>query len=182
MIANRSPKLANGNGVGRAVNFDCGSMVEFRLQIDPETKGLDEIGFSTNGCGYMVAAAQSLVDEFERKDLRKLHGCSDDELLSFIGSRIGQVPATRRRCLETASESFRAAIGDHRQRVIDEFRGEVALICSCFGIDEDRILSVIRETHAADADDVARGCNAGSGCGSCRMLIEDLIKIQQDAS
>jgi NAD(P)H-nitrite reductase large subunit len=53
------------------------------------------------------------------------------------------------------------------------------LICTCFGISEDTIQSVISETGAETVEAVGDACNAGTGCGSCRFLIQELIDIHQ---
>ncbi len=178
IIAKKSRDTIVNNGEGRAMSFECGSMAQIQLRIDTTTKTIDTIVFSSNGCGYMVAAAQSLADEFKGRNLKDLHGAESDEISIAIERRTGELPVSRRQCLHTAIESFRNAVADHRKRVVEEFRGEVALICTCFGIGEDRIIDVIRETNAVDPNDVARACNAGNGCGSCRMLIQELIDTQ----
>jgi NifU-like protein len=181
IIARRLNRSFVNNGEGRAVSFECGSVVAFRVKIDTATKSIDAIEFSSNGCGFMIAAAQSLAEEFEGRNLRELHGADSNEITSVIECRIGDLPASRRQCLETSIEAFRNAVADHRKLVVDEFRGDIALICTCFGIGEDRIIEAIRETKAADTADVARACNAGSGCGSCRMLIQELIDAHSTA-
>jgi NifU-like protein len=178
IIAKKLRDTIVNNGKGRAVSFECGSMVNFVVRIDTATKSIDEIAFSTNGCGYMVAAAQSLVDEFEGRNLKQLHGADSNEISGVIERRTGEMPGSRKQCLDTSIEAFRNAVADHRKRVVEEFRGDVALICTCFGISEDRITDVIRETNASDPNDVARACNAGNGCGSCRMLIQELIDMR----
>lgn len=153
-------------------------MLNFTVRIDTLTKTIEEIAFSSNGCGYMVAGAQSLADEFKGRNLQDLHGTDSNQITSVIERRIGELPTSRKLCLHTAIEAFRNAVADHRKRVVEEFRGEVALICTCFGVSEDRIVDVIRETKAIDPNDVARVCNAGNGCGSCRMLIQELIDMR----
>jgi bacterioferritin-associated ferredoxin/NifU-like protein involved in Fe-S cluster formation len=178
IIAKKSRGSIINNGDGRAVSFECGSMVNIRLRIDTATKNIAEMAFSSNGCGYMVAAAQCLADEFRGRNLKDLHGAETDEIASVIERRTGELPASRRQCLDTAIEAFRNAVADHRERIVEEFRGEVTLICTCFGVSEDAINDVIRETQAADPGDVARVCNAGNGCGSCRMLIQELIDMR----
>lgn len=177
MVAHRSQKDFNNNGEGRAVSFECGSMVSIRLKVNTSTKTIEQIAFSSNGCGYMVAAAQSLVEAFENSNLKDLHGADRAQLRAVIEDLIGGFPKPRKQCSDTTIEAFRSAIADHRKRIVDEFRGDVALICTCFGISEDRIVEAIRETQAVGTDDVARACNAGNGCGSCRMLIQELIDV-----
>ncbi len=48
------------------------------------------------------------------------------------------------------------------------------IVCVCHGIPCKRIRSVIRE-GAETVDAVGAACGAGTDCGSCREMIEDLI-------
>jgi bacterioferritin-associated ferredoxin len=49
------------------------------------------------------------------------------------------------------------------------------IVCVCHGIPCKRIRSVIRE-GAETVDAVGAACGAGTDCGSCREMIEDLIE------
>jgi NifU-like protein len=81
----------------------------------------------------------------------------------------------RRQCADIAIEALHAAFAHLRSRRIEEFTGEKALICTCFGVSEETIETNIRVRHLKTVDDVADACNAGSGCGSCRMLIDEML-------
>jgi len=87
----------------------------------------------------------------------------------------------RQHCFDLALEAFRSALADHRNRTIEEFRGEKALICTCFGVTEETIVGVI-EAGASDVSQVSAACNAGLGCGSCQMLIRELIDAHDHES
>jgi len=63
----------------------------------------------------------------------------------------------------------------YRELRVSEYEGEKALICTCFGISEDTIVATIKENKITDVEEVADQVRAGSGCGSCRMLIQELI-------
>jgi NifU-like protein len=71
--------------------------------------------------------------------------------------------------------AFRAALAEYRSKVIEEFKGERALICTCFGVSEDTIIKTIERDAPTDISEVSAACKAGTGCGSCRMLIQELI-------
>lgn len=166
----------NANAVGTGANFSCGSFVRFSLEIDIETSVITDISFQSNGCGYIVVTANLLSESLLARSLTELHGLSDTELSETIPKVIGPIPASRTECLNVCFQALRSALADFRRLKINEFSGEKALICTCFGVTEERIEAVIKETNAISIDDVAEVCNAGRGCGSCRMMIEEMIE------
>ena len=123
----------------------------------------------------MAAGAEILAESLTGRRLTVLHGLSDTELAEIAQNELGDVPAARRECIEAGIQALRSAFAAFRVSRIEEFAGEQALICTCFGITEGRIEAVIRETGAVSVEDVSAACNAGLGCGSCRMIIEELI-------
>lgn len=130
----------------------------------------------------MIAAAAALADNFNETELASLKGAKEKEIAAHIEELLGKFPADRRNCLLTVIEAFRAALADHRNRVIEEFSGEKALVCTCFGITEERVIEVISIENVTEVSQVSDLCNAGSGCGSCRLLIQEYIDIRQSGS
>lgn len=51
------------------------------------------------------------------------------------------------------------------------------LVCHCFGIN-DRRIEIEVGLGATDAEDIARRCGAGSDCGGCYDMIEDILEIK----
>lgn len=49
------------------------------------------------------------------------------------------------------------------------------IVCVCHGVPCNRIRSVVRE-GAETVDAVGAACGAGTDCGSCRDMIEELIE------
>jgi len=178
----RSPKFTgvpeHANAEGKAASFICGSFVEFSLRIDTGTKTILDARYTTNGCGYMIAAGECVAREVVGTKLTDLGGA--DEMARSVFSTLGNVEAGRTHCLDTVAESFRAALADYRRRTIEEFAGEKALICTCFGVSEETIIKVIKAAKAVSVMSVSAACNAGSGCGSCQMLIQELIDSRND--
>jgi NifU-like protein len=112
--------------------------------------------------------------------LGDLHGLGDDELGSAVSDALGSSPEGRLHCFETAFSALRAAFADHRARLIDEFTGEKALVCTCFGVTEERIELFIATSSPDDIDEVTAATRAGGGCGSCRMLIQEMLDLAHD--
>ena len=173
----RSPKFSggctDGNAFGKSASFVCGSFARYCLRVDPAAKRIEGIGFTTNGCGFAIAAAELVARAFKATSLTDLHGT--DKIEELIGSELGDFPAGRAHCSEMVINAFRAALANYRERVIEEFHGEKALICTCFGIAEETIVKLIEEHRITELSEFSELCNAGSGCGSCQMLIRELI-------
>ncbi len=175
-----SERFSNPNNVGRAkfanavgtnATFVCGSAVRFSLQISD--KKIVEAKFQTNGCGYLIASADVLAEIITGKTLTELHGLEDLE--TQIEERLGQFPENRGHCRTLAIETLQAAFNDFRSAQLEEFTGEKALICTCFGVSEETIEKVIAKNNCETVEEVSRVCNAGNGCGSCQLLIQEII-------
>jgi NifU-like protein len=175
----RTGKAAETNAVGTGASFLCGSFVRFYLEIDLPTKEIREARYQTNGCGFTIAAAEVLAEKIAGQKLTGLRGLNHAEFFGQIESRLGEFPAGRRHCAEICFDALQAAFGDFRALSIEEFAGEKALICTCFGISEEMIQSVIGEASAETVEEVGDACSAGTGCGSCRFLIQELIDIHE---
>lgn len=173
-------KPINQNAGGRDANFACGSSVSFSLFIDPSSRTVVSEASRTNGCGYMAAAADVLLDAVAGRTLTELHGLDEGELTSVVRQNLGNIELSRAGCIETCIAALHATFADFRFRRIEEFQGEKALVCTCFGVTEETIEQQIDELGLESVGEVADVCNAGSGCGSCRMLIQEMLDHGRD--
>lgn len=175
----RAGKAARTNAVGTGVSFVCGSFVRFFLEIDLETKVIRDARYKTNGCGFAIAAAEVLTKKVCGQKLTELHGLNDARFAREIENELGEFSADRKHCAGICFDALEGAFGDFRALQIEEFAGEKALICTCFGVSEETILSLISENEAETVEEIGLACNAGTGCGSCRFLIQELIDIRR---
>jgi bacterioferritin-associated ferredoxin/NifU-like protein involved in Fe-S cluster formation len=165
---------------GVSACFSCGCFAAFELTIEETTLAVRSSAVRCNGCGYMVAAAEVLRRLVDGRELADLHGLDVNELTAIINSSLGEIPPDRASCLAAAIGALRHAFASFRSRLVAEYRGDVAIICTCFGISEDTVAAVLRD-GATSVEDVADRCRAGSGCGSCRFLIQELIDTETAA-
>ena len=172
--AERVGIVGDANVSATAASFVCGSFTTFSLRID-EIGVIEAAGLLTNGCGFMVASADVVCEWLNGRAVTDLHGLSDPELLEIVRGALGEFPAHRTQCASIVFEALRKAMAEYRERRVKEFCGEVALICTCFGVSEDTIMAIIASNDVSEVDEVSAMCRAGSGCGSCRMLIRELI-------
>lgn len=128
----------------------------------------------------MIAVADHLIETIKDSKLADLHGLNKNELSQKLEAEFGPLPNDREQCVDVCIEALRAAFADYRVRQIEEFRGEMALICTCFGVSEETIEVHIERNAIETVSEVTRICNAGGGCGSCRMLIQEMIDTRGD--
>ncbi|MFN0140012.1 MAG: iron-sulfur cluster assembly scaffold protein [Pyrinomonadaceae bacterium] len=167
-------ELADANANGTGVNLACGSMVRFFLRIEQDGR-VAEAAFRSNGCGHSRAAADVLAAWVNKKRLVDLHGLDGAEMLDAIQSELTKIPSENIACVAAATSALKDAFADYRARRIEEFRGEDTLICTCFGVTEARIEDLIAKSQAKSVEQITSACNAGGGCGSCRMLIQEIL-------
>ena len=169
-------KAKRTNATGTGASFVCGSFVRFYLEIDG--KEIKDAKFKSNGCGFAVAAADVLAEKIVGRKLIALHGL--DEITGEIERELGEFPTHRQTCLEICVDALQQAFADFRALQLEEFAGEKALICTCFGISEETIEKIIAESQAETVEEISAICNAGTGCGSCQFLIQELIDARDN--
>jgi len=177
--ARRAGKAAAANAVGAGASFVCGSFVRVYLEIDAPTKEIRDAKYKTNGCGFAVAAAEVLAESVGGQKLTGLHGLERAEFIKRIEDALGPLPPARAHCAEICFDALQAALNDFRARQSEEFAGEKALICTCFGVSEETIGQIIADGRAETVEEVGEICHAGTGCGSCRFLIRELLDIYE---
>jgi NifU-like protein len=169
-------KCEFANAIGTSASFVCGSVLRFSLQISDAK--IADVKFKVSGCGYLIATADLLAETVINKQLNELHGL--EGFNRIVEEKLGKFPAERQHCLNLALETLQSAFNDFRSRKLEEFSGEKALICTCFGVSEETIEQIINENNCETVEEVADICNAGSGCGSCRLLIQEIIDDLQN--
>lgn len=156
------------DAVGIDANIGCGSWVRFALRI--EGGHVSAVGFRSNGCGHMIAAAETLARRLDRCALSELQGLEAAPMLAEGGmSSASHRPA----CSDAALSALRKALAEYRESLIAA-SGDKALACTCFGITVDTIEAAVAK-GADSSEKVQMECRAGGGCGSCRMLIQEII-------
>jgi NifU-like protein len=171
----RAGKPAKTNAVGTGAGFVCGSFVRIFLEIDVPAKEIRDARYQTNGCGFAIAAAEVLTENIVGRRLTELHGLNHAEIFAQIENDLGRFPSGRTHCAEICFDALQAALGDFRALLIEEFAGEKALICTCFGVSEETVERAVSENRAETVEEVGALCNAGTGCGSCQFLIQEII-------
>lgn len=161
--------------VAQTGSFICGATLRLSLKIDAGAHRVSDARFRAAGCGYLIAAASILTEIV--KGLTTAEAARASALFQeTLQEYLGHSPREKAHCSQLCAEALREAVARYSQRVRDEWTGEEALICTCFGVSERRIEQLIHEKRLTRVSEVTRACNAGGGCQSCHPLIEEMLE------
>lgn len=158
-----------------AGSFICGALLRLSLKIDKGTQRIADARFKASGCGYLIAHASVMTEVIRgltTAEAARASGLLQETLREYFGA----APREKEQCAELCAEALREAVAQFSQRVRDEWTGEEALICTCFGVPEKRIEQAIHESGLRTVREVTSACNAGGGCQSCHPLIEEMLE------
>jgi NifU-like protein len=159
--------------IGRSASFSCGAALRISLQVD-ESQRITEAKFKAAGCSVLVASASLLTDQVIGKTTGEAAALGQRPKLIEAILCVAENP--RADCAALACEALLSAIATYSDSVRDEWNGDEALVCTCFGVSERTIEREIQEKQLSTIADVTRECNAGAGCRSCYPLIEDIME------
>lgn len=165
------------SAAGTVGSFSCGAVLRLTLRFDSSTRTIKEAKFKAAGCGFLIASASLLTEAVVGMNLTDAgRFCLKPDLLenTFI-EPLGEIPVERMHCLSLCRDALKATLNDYRSARLEEWNGEEALICTCFGVSEKRIEEAIKNRHLQSVEEVSASCNAGAGCGSCQPLIEEIL-------
>lgn len=174
-------KMNDSNAVGTGASFECGTFIKFFLQIEKETKVITEAKFKTSACGFTIAAAAVLSERVKGRKLNELHGLDKNVLKNEIERELGLFSQSRAHCLEICIDALQSAFKKFRAAQIEEFAGEQALICTCFGVSEATIEKLVEEKSLASVEEITENCSAGGGCGACQPLVQEILDSYERA-
>lgn len=160
------------NHIGQSASFQCGATIRLSLHID-ESQRIVEAKFRAAGCSVLVAAASFLTSHVKGETTGEAATLAQRP--ASLNEQIGPFEPGRQACAALACDALLAAISSYSNSIRDEWTGDEALICTCFGVSERTIEQEIRTQLLTTIEDVTRACNAGAGCRSCYPLIQDIL-------
>jgi NifU-like protein len=166
-------EVPGAEAVAEAGSPACGSLLRLSLKIDAGRQRITDARFKAVGCGFLIASASVLTETI--KDLAIGRAASLEE--SAITDWFGELPPDRQHCAALCREALLGALANyHNATRGEEWAGDEALICTCFGVSEKTIEHVIRARSLGTIEQVTRACHAGGGCQSCHPLIQDILE------
>lgn len=168
-------RVLPANASAMQATFVCGAVLRLTMRIDQSSGRIEEAKFQTDGCGFLIAAAETLTEKILDRKLSELHGLDEKILAEKIADELGNFPPEKKHCLDLAFKTLQNAFANLRRAQLQEWTGEKALICTCFGVSEETIENLVRRKSLKTVEAVTAECRAGGGCGSCQLLIQEII-------
>jgi len=104
-------KNSQAVGTGLVGAPECGDVMRLQIQVNPETRVIEDAKFKTFGCGSAIASS-SLATEWVK-------GKTVDEALEIKNTDIVKelsLPPVKIHCSVLAEDAIRAAIGDWKKK------------------------------------------------------------------
>jgi len=179
-LAHAGEKLESGNSNGVSVDFQCGTSISVSMAIDETTKVIGKISYKSSACGFSLAFAEHIATFLEGRSLTDLKGDWPSECLIGFSAEVGPMQSGRMPCLVMVTDAFAVALKDHREKSLSRFEGESPLVCSCFGVSEDVLEKLLSSGRASNVLQLTEMTNAGGGCGSCLMILREMVESRID--
>lgn len=168
-------EVENEDAFGDAGSFICGAVVRLSLKIDAASHRITEARFKATGCGFLIASASLLTETIKGMIVGEAAHLGESEIAEKFGDEAVAQP-DRMQCVALCCDALHEAAIQYRRITLEEWTGEEALICTCFGVSERSIERAIAARSLQTVEQVTGACNAGGGCGSCHPLIEDILE------
>ncbi len=105
-------KMENPDGKGLEGSPACGDMVAVYLQVNPETKIIDDVKFESYGCASNIATASIITELAKGKTIEEAKKISWKEATEELGG----LPPVKAHCSVLAVEGLRSAIRDYEEK------------------------------------------------------------------
>jgi NifU-like protein len=161
---------------GEVGSIACGDALRLHLKINIEQDTILDSRFQTFGCTSAIASSSALTEMIKGLTLDQALNLSNKDIAEYLGG----LPEAKMHCSVMGQEALEAAIYKYRGIEVEHHdEDEGALVCTCFGISDNKIRRVIIENDLSTAEQVTNYIKAGGGCGSCLANIEDIIAAVQ---
>jgi NifU-like protein len=163
---------------GEVGSIACGDALRLHLKIDEDTQTITDARFQTFGCASAIASSSALTQLLIGKKVDDAMTLNNRQIADYLGG----LPEEKMHCSVMGQEALEAAIYTYKGIPLETHEDdEGALVCTCFGVTDNRIKRIIVENDLTTAEQVTNYVKAGGGCGSCLADIDDIIAEVEEA-
>ncbi|MCK4913726.1 MAG: Fe-S cluster assembly protein NifU [Planctomycetes bacterium] len=171
-------EIKKPDGIGEVGSLACGDALKLTFKLDKNGK-IADAKFKTFGCASAIATSSVLTEIIKGMTIEEAAKVTNKDIADYLGG----LPEQKMHCSVMGREALEAAIENYRTGGKKKHLLKGKVVCTCFGVTEDEIETVIRENNLTTVEQVTNYCKAGGGCGGCKGEIEKIIqKIQGDKS
>ncbi|MDD3239871.1 MAG: Fe-S cluster assembly scaffold protein NifU [Lachnospira sp.] len=105
-------EIENPSGVGTVGNAKCGDIMRMYLDIDEDTKIINECKFKTFGCGAAVATSSMATELVKGKTIYEALEVTNKAVMDALDG----LPAVKVHCSLLAEEAIHAALWDYAEK------------------------------------------------------------------
>jgi NifU-like protein len=161
---------------GEVGSIACGDALRLHLKINVEQDKILDSRFQTFGCTSAIASSSALTELIKGLTLDEALQISNRDIADYLGG----LPEAKMHCSVMGQEALEAAIYKYRGIEVEVHEeDEGVLICTCYGVSDNKIRRVVIENNLTTAEQVTNYIKAGGSCGSCLVGIEDIIAAVQ---
>lgn len=165
-------KLTDADLTGEVGSILIGDALRLYLRLTADDR-IAEAHFQVFGAQDMLGSTSLLCDLLPGRSLDELAGLNVSRFCAWAG---GLDPALLP-LMPWGIEALHLALARRQGQspVFDDERE--ALVCRCWGVSEAQIVAAIAD-GAQDLDALIAATGAGSGCGTCRQDLEEILQRQ----
>lgn len=160
-------KIDDADAIGEAGSISCGDALKLYLKIKDGV--VVDAKFQTFGCGSAVAASSILTEMVIGKTLDEVKKITNKDIIEELGG----LPPEKMHCSVMGYEALEDALGKYLNEDLTD-KG-TKMICKCFQVTENQIISAIKENNLKTLEEVTNYTKAGGACGHCKGAIQNIL-------